>query len=315
MNTYSNEIFLEKGIYNALKFYDMFDYPLTLIEVYKFLQNYEGKLEGQSFELSEIDETISQMPEVKSINGFYMLREELYEARFARHNTAHKRWKKALKLIGWISDVPFLKLVAMCNMFPIDTPKPESDIDIVIVAKHGRIWFVRLIVTLLIAMTGQWRHKKIAGKLCLSFFMSDEHLDMQKLYKEKNIWLDNDPYLYNWLAVATPIYDRDDTAQKFFTANAWVKKYIPQSFTYDPVDLRRVKRSLIARGWQNFWEFVLAGKFGDFVEKAVRKLQSEYMKARGDQEWLRNPNVVRSDEVLKFHEVDRREEFASTLDT
>jgi len=306
---------LERGIISALAFYDMFNYPLTLVEIWRFLQEPAGEIAGESFSLGEILEAVERREtlrrKITKKKGLYMLRgrEELYDSRLARHNQAQFRWRKARRLISILGGVPFLKMVALCNMFPIDTPSPDSDIDVVVVAKSGRIWLVRLIVTFLIALTGQWRHRRVANKICLSFFLNDQHLDLKKLYKDKGIWHEDDPYLYNWVTLVAPIYNRAKTASKFWRANDWITKYQPNAYLYKPVPLRRVQPSPWALGWQSFWEMVLQGQLGDLVEKTVRWWQMEYMKTRGDQEWLRNPNVVRSDEVLKFHEIDRREHF------
>ncbi|MFC1721730.1 hypothetical protein ACFL0Z_02345 [Patescibacteria group bacterium] len=312
---YQTDNQLEQQILSALAFYDMFDYPLTLLEIWKFLQTAKGGSGEVTYSLTEvmmaIDQSLNLEQKITEKNGFYMLkgREDLWEMRIGRHNVAQRRWQKLLRLVHWIADVPFLEMVAACNMFPLDTPSPASDIDIVIVAKQGRIWLVRLLVTVLIALTGQWRHKKVAGKLCLSFFIADNNLDLQKLYQEKKIWLEPDPYLVNWVALVAPIYDRHRTAAKFPHANNWTKAFIPNNFPYQVVDLRQVKAGLIAHGWQCFWEWAWGGRAGDKLEAFVRWWQMEYMKSRGDQEWLQNPNVIRSDEVLKFHEIDRREDF------
>jgi len=306
---------LEQGILAALAFYDIFDYPLTSLEIWRFFQDPDGELSETDYSLGQIMAALKNSEKLQELvserHGFYMLagREDLYGKRMARHNYAQQRWRKAQRLIKWLSGVPFLKMVALCNMFSIDTPAPDSDIDVVMIARRGRIWLVRLIVTTLIALTGQWRHRHVANKMCLSFFLTDDNLDLQKLYKEKGVWHDKDPYLYNWVALVAPVYDRSRTARKFWQANGWIKKHIPNAYLYRPVPLRKVKASALDRGWRNFWEFVWQGGFGDWVEKTVRWWQLQYMKTRGDQEWLKNPNVVCSDEVLKFHEIDRREHF------
>lgn len=311
----SRDELLERGIVQALVFYDMFDYPLTLTELSKYLQDNEGRLAGQHFDLSEIVLAFKHRESLKrkvaEAEGFYFLRGRagLVEQRLNRHRGALPRWKKAVRLIRLLSGVPFLKMVALCNMFPIETPRAESDIDVVIIAQHGRLWLVRVLVTVLIALTGQWRHKKVAGKICLSFFISDRHLDLQKLYQDKNIWLKKDPYLLNWIALLFPVYDRDGTAEKFWAANQWIKQYLPQGYLTRGVSLRQAGAGAGTRAWQKWWEFVWGGRFGDWLERTTKWWQWEYMKARGDPEWLKNPNVIRSDEVLKFHEIDRREYF------
>lgn len=311
----SRDELLERGLVQTLVFYDLFDYPLTLVELSKFLQDHEERLVEHSFSLSEIllafRHRESLKRKVDQAEGFYFLRgrKELVEQRLNRHRIALPRWKKAIKLTRLLSGVPFLKMVAVCNMFPIETPREESDIDVVIIAQHGRLWLVRLLVTLLIALTGQWRHKKVAGKMCLSFFISNEHLNLQKLYQEKNIWFKKDAYLFNWIAILFPIYDRDNTATKFWAVNQWVRRVLPQCYQAEGVPLRQVRGCLLAKSWQSFWELIWRGRFGNWMERTVRWWQLEYMKARGDPEWLRNSNVIRSDEVLKFHEIDRREYF------
>ena len=307
---------LERGILSALAFYDLFDYPLTLLELSRFMQDDSGKLSDSKFSLSDIVEVLkfrdSLKRKVSCRRGFYMLagREELAAKRLRRHNQALKRWRKMIRVVRLLRSVPFLKMVAACNMFPIDTPSPESDIDLVIVTKHGRIWLVRLIVTVLVALTGQWRHqKRIAGKLCLSFFLSDQHLNLQQLYQEKKVWYKKDPYLANWVVLVAPVFDRDGTAENFWQANQWAREFLPNSYPYRPVPLRKIEAGWLARGWRGFWEAALALGLGDWVEKTVKYWQLEYMKSVGDEEWLNNPNVVRSDEMLKFHEIDRREHF------
>lgn len=311
----SKDELLERGIVQALVFYDLFDYPLTLVELGRFLQDNEGRLAEQRFSLSEIVDAFkhreSLRRKVEEAAGFYFLRGRgaIVEQRLNRHRLALPRWKKAVRLVKLLGSVPFLEMVALCNMFPIETPRAESDIDVVIIARHGRLWLVRLLVTILIALTGQWRHKKVAGKMCLSFFISDQYLDLQKLYQGKNIWLKKDPYLVNWVALLYPVYDRGGTAQRFWAANQWVKQYLPQGYLSEGVPLRQVQPGWLAKVWQQLWEFIWGGRFGDWMERVTKWWQWEYMKARGDPEWLKNPNVIRSDEVLKFHEIDRREYF------
>lgn len=310
---------LRRAILTALAFYDIFDYPLTSLEIYKFVQNEKGESFAGTFDLNDIVSVLAEdvllQTRVTCRYGFYMLqgRESLYEARLGRHNEALKRWRKLQRLVKLVSGVPFLKMVAACNMFPIDTPSPQSDIDVFIVAKKGRIWLVRLLVTFLIGMTGQWRHKKVAGKVCLSFFVSDGDLDLKSLYKDKNVWLEPDPYLANWVNLVTPLYDRDNTGQAFREANGWVEDYIFNYQNYSNLSSRRLESGWWFRFWQIWGEIVMFGSIGSLLERFVRKMQLEYMKTRGDKEWLQNPNVIISDQMLKFHEIDRRELFRNKL--
>jgi len=51
---------LERGIISALAFYDMFNYPLTLVEIWRFLQEPAGEIAGESFSLGEILEAVER---------------------------------------------------------------------------------------------------------------------------------------------------------------------------------------------------------------------------------------------------------------
>ena len=79
------------------------------------------------------------------------------------------------------------------------------------------IWFVRFFATLTLWSHGVWRRDRdIAGNLCLSFFITTEVMDLSR------VAIENDIYLYYWIYYMHPILDRDETYEKFLSANSWV---------------------------------------------------------------------------------------------
>lgn len=109
-------------------------------------------------------------------------------------------------------------MVAVVNSLSMYATHENSDIDLFIVTQPGMIWFVRFFVTLTLWMHGVWRHgADIAGNFCLSFWITTDALDLER------IAIDNDIYLYNWIYHLKPIFTRGDAYERFLEANKWVE--------------------------------------------------------------------------------------------
>ena len=108
-----------------------------------------------------------------------------------------KRAKKYIEIITWI---PGIRMIAVVNSLSMYATNKNSDIDLFIVTEKNRMWLVRVLLTFVFWMHGVWRHKKeIAGNFCLSFWMENEMMDMEK------IALKNDVYLYFWMYYMKPV--------------------------------------------------------------------------------------------------------------
>ena len=79
------------------------------------------------------------------------------------------------------------------------------------------MWLVRFLITLQFFSLGVWRHgRDIRGNFCLSFFMEESELNIEK------IAIDTDIYLYYWVYYMKPILSRNNTYNKFLEENTWV---------------------------------------------------------------------------------------------
>lgn len=94
---------------------------------------------------------------------------------------------------------------------------PTSDIDLFIVTEPHMLWYVRFFVTFRLWWLGMWRHgEDIAGNFCLSFFITPEAMDLEK------IAIKNDIYLFFWIYYMKPIFTRGDIYERFLEKNTWV---------------------------------------------------------------------------------------------
>jgi hypothetical protein len=110
----------------------------------------------------------------------------------------YTRAEKYIKKLAWI---PGLRMVAVVNSLSMYATDKDSDIDLFIVTSRGTLFFVRVMVTLTFWMHSVWRHgEDVAGNFCLSFFITEDAMDIHK------VSIDDDIYLYFWCYYMKPIF-------------------------------------------------------------------------------------------------------------
>ena len=295
------------SIIKTLTFFELFEHPLTGFEIFKWLYGPEPR------GLAEILSASREDSAIKEVNGFFFLGDEKEgerlvrkrQERLADNDEKMRQAQKATRLISW---VPFIKLAAVCNTLSFGAAEADSDIDFFIVARKGRIWTVRLFVTAVLSLFGLRRHgRKIANRVCLSFFITDDNLDLQSIALPGFL---PDIYLIYWITQLAPLIDRKNTLEKFWQANSWVKTYLPNfSFDTQLPDYRQISIPNWIEKWRLFHERVMGGRLGDWREKALRRLQLTKMTKKERSRRAADSRVVISDQMLKFHEEDRREEY------
>lgn len=310
---------LEKSIFATIAYFDIFDYPLTLIEIWKWLYQPVNQLtvDGLRFDLLEIQKTLEESNVLKSLvnswRGFYFLngRNNLVELRQERYNLAEKKFKKALRVAHFLKFIPGIKMIAVCNDLAWSNAPKESDIDIFIVTVKNKIWFVRFWAVWFLKFFGlRPSPRKTEDKICLSFLVDEENLNLEKISLDKS-----DIYLIYWIAQLVPIYDCGEVYAKFVKANEWIKKYLPNSFGSETSGRRtlasQAKRSEVKQ--LCFAESVacqgVRASHNDLVERFFRWLQMKIMPARLKKMANKDSRVIVSDSMLKFHINDRREEY------
>ena len=300
-----NQNLLEKAILKTLAFFDIFDYPLTLVEIYKWL--YQPDKNYQLSDVSQFLDSENLKDKISDKNGFYFLkgRERIIQTRLERHQLAEKKFKIVLRTVKRLRWLVFVKMIAVCNTAGYNNAMAKSDIDFFIIIKSGRLWWSRLVIILLTQLLGLRRHnKKIANRICLSFYITEDHLNLSNIALPPA-----DPYLVYWLATLAPIYDLNQ-ANDFWQANNWLKGYLPNF--YRPV---LNNRRFVTDGWprrifKKINSRILTGPVGSWLEKVAEFIQLEKIK-KNISSIASQPDtrVIIADDILKFHETDRREEY------
>ncbi|MBU0577271.1 hypothetical protein KJ742_07045 [Patescibacteria group bacterium] len=292
---------LKQSIHKTIAYFDLFDFPLTAEEIKEYLYNY-----SKPVHIKEIKGTLDEMTEeekLEELKDFYVLkgRGGIIETRKTRKFIAEKFWNRT-KLYGqYMRAVPFVRMVSVCNNLSYDNPNQDSDIDLFIVIKPGHMWLSRLILTLILQFFGVRRHgNKVTGRFCLSFFITENALSMEKLQIKPE-----DPYLAYWTKLLSPIYG-ENVYEEFKKQNEiWLEEKYGLKFSDEQKKHLYVDR---VSGIKGFFEWIFGGCFGNLIEKFLKKTFKKKtlhkMKHLGPE-----ASVIVSDDILKFHNHDKRREY------
>jgi len=290
---------LRKSILQTIAFFDLFDFPLTAEEIKEHLFNYPKPIH-----IKEIKGTLKEMEAVVShVHDYYVLkgREKLVDTRKARKFIAEKFWGRTRQYGQYITKVPFVKMIAVCNNLAYDNANEQSDIDLFIAIEEGRMWTGRLLITLILNFFGVRRHgDKIAGRFCLSFFVTHKNLNMEVLSLKPQ-----DPYLAYWTKLLMPIYG-EETYQDFIEKN---KKWIKENYGMEFSESTKKRVTFTQKSsLKTISEWFLKGLIGNLIEDLIKKIFKKRTLKKA-QNLGPQASVLVSDQILKFHNHDRREEF------
>jgi len=294
---------LKGAIVKAIAYFDMFDYPLTLVEIFKFI--------NIKCELAEVLEVLEKeiQPALKGKiiggkNGFYFLagREEIIKVRLRRYNYANRKFKRARLVARIFKFIPWIKMIAVGNLLGAQNLKDDSDIDLLIITEDKRLWLTRFFCVGIIKFLG-WRPQtgQSRDKICLSFYLSYSALALAKLRLGED-----DLYFTYWLANLTPLYDGGEVYQKFINNNQWIFNCLPNWQPLEEVRRRQITNP--ASGRTTFYRD-LVDLFIGGLEPQAKSLQLKILPLELRELMNKDSRVVINDKIIKLHANDRREEF------
>lgn len=203
---------------------------------------------------------------------------------------------------------PFVKQVAVCNNLSFGLASKKSDIDLFFILDSKRFFTARFLITFLLYLFGYRRHHKyISKRFCLSFFISDQNLNLENLRIS-----DSDYYFYFWTKHLIFLKDNKDFIENFYVSNNTWFNLDCLEFT----DSQKKFRSRFNFFKSNFVALVLE-KFlmlsiFDYFEDLLKKYQLNRACKKNSN--LGNPKgVVIKDGILKFHVLDSREAINSNI--
>jgi len=290
---------IQKAILRTIAYHDVLDMALTPFEVWAYLVG--GSVIAA--ELSDVMEAIAALEEkglLMQKRGFVMFadREQLAQHRLETLNETDMKFKKTRWAFRILRFVPFVQVVFASGSMALGNSVADSDVDVLIVLKGGRIWTGRFLVTALLHMLGARRHgKRIANRVCLNHFVIDSApaIPFRTMYTAR---------LYT--SVVPLIVNDKNAEQHFFDENSWMFDFLSAASRklVPPVSVRTLSDDGITRLVRRFLEFLLGGAGGNGVEWFLRAIQQRHIRIN-PLTASRQGHVVANDSMMSFHPESR----------
>ncbi len=286
----ADSLSLRQSLLAALAYFDLFEYPLTLMELLRF--RFGGSADATASAVLEALDGAS----VGAKDGYWFLagRESTVETRRRRFRLAGEKYVRARTVVRWLRLLPSVRMVAVCNSLALANADTESDIDLFVVVRPGALWITRLLAVGALAVLGlRPTGESHADKVCMSFFVSEDAMDLSRLSIGPE-----DTYLRYWIATLVPLHDAGGIFASFLAANAWAADLLPGA----PAAPLRAPRPVVRSA--GFLLPLLRRLDGPAKRLQLRMFPAEIAAAAN-----LDSRVVVSDDILKFHVTDRRAYF------
>lgn len=202
---------LEGEILHVLLYFDVFKFPLTPEEIFRFLPS-------SSATLARMEEALispALRGQLKTEKGYYWLAssgESWAEERVAKERRAKRLLVMARVVARIIRTFPYVRAVFLSGELSKGVASKGSDIDFVVVTKEQRLWIARTLLTLFKKLF-LFNRKRF---FCINHFMSEHHLraDVRNMYSAIEV------------ATAQPLAN-DAVYSRFILSNLWILEYFP----------------------------------------------------------------------------------------
>ncbi len=250
---------LTKSILATIVYYDVFDYPLSAFEIWKYRT---VQAQGQEYgnETPVTLEDIMVMLDTESIKrsignrqGLYFVRgrEMLVKRRLRRGKLSIAKYRGVHNLVFWLRFVPFVRSVALTGSLAMKNSEISGDWDLLITLRSGHIWTGRAVLSALLQCFGKRRHDTdIADRACLNYWVTTTSLEI----------ITKDLFSSNEYFFITPLFGYS-VFQKFQEKNSWIRRFRPQYKVSTSPHLMCIQDSFFSKFSRDIGEILLSDRW------------------------------------------------------
>lgn len=259
---------IKRDILATITYFDLFNYPLTMDEIFLFLPNkYDQQEFGYALRSLVIDRLIFKF------DKFYTLKNDhfLIERRQKGNANAVDMLITAKQVGNIIARFPYVRGIAISGSLSKNFADEDSDIDFFIITTKNRLWIARTLMHLLkkLAFLVKKEHY-----LCMNYYIDEEDL----LIHEKNI------YTATEIATLIPLHG-DTIFEQFYNTNAWTRTFLPNKCLRLAM-AKPVKRSAIKRAIEWLFNNRLGNAIDDLLmhittKRWMKKMHANKRNSRG----------------------------------
>lgn len=264
------------SILKTLIYSDIFNYPLTKEELWKFLicDRFlkKGKLEKELGNLSG-----AKLIHLEGGRICLLGRGLIVGKRTKRLKESRRKIVIAKRIVKVLSFIPTVLFIGISGGLAIENADEKDDIDLFVITSKNSLWISRLLLVFLLILMGQYRGrgKKKSQKVCLNMIIDEEALELKR----------HDLYVAHEVVQLRPMFDRNNTYNKFLSENKWVTKFLPNS-----IEIKKLRNEVIKENKINYSIIDLPNYF-------AKVIQLLYMHRHITKETV-------SDHILAFHPFD-----------
>jgi len=249
---------LQRAILETLNYSDIFEYPLRLEELHRYLT-----LHTHVEQLANVlDSLIGQ---VGRQDDFYFIagHGEIVETRKQRQRRAEKLFPIAWRYGRVLGQLPFVRMVALTGSLAVMNVSERADFDYLLVTEPGRLWTARAFAVLF------GRMMRLSGhRICVNVLVSENALS----------WPQHDLYSAREICQMIPITGMD-LYHRLRQANAWTKSFLPNCSLSLPTVVQLPEQHE-SNQIQHILEAPLRGRRGQGLEQWAMRFQLRRIQGR-----------------------------------
>lgn len=292
---------LKERILSTVRFFDVQDWPLTLLELVSFLlpslptgrqaaglalEDWPDTPSGEPATLGAVLSCLSQecSGELSEVQGFWCLkgREELVSRRLGNYAYGIGREQRIIRYAWVLRHLPFVRAVALGGSQALGQQTEASDIDLFVVTDPDFLWVARTLVTAYFQVFGIRRHgSAVRDRFCLNHYVGGP----RELARERDLY--NAMEYLRLRPLTHPEVIREFQQQNW----PWISRYFPQG---QPWPAQRERASVV----QRCFELLLRNAFGRWVNGLLMRWQLARIK--------KGEFVVAEPAEISFHSKERK---------
>ena len=261
---------LKKNILATLAYFDLFNYPLTLDEVFLYLP---AKCDTGDFEYALKCLVIDRL--VYHFDKFYTLKNDyfLISRRVKGNAKAAELINTAKKVSSLLIRFPYVRGIAISGSLSKNFADEDSDIDLFIITAKNKLWIARTLMHCFKKLTYLVNRQDY---FCMNYYIDEQELQIH----EKNI--------YTAIEIATLIPVHGDTVfEQFYVANSWSRNYLPNK-CLRLTTAKSLKRSFL----KNFLEALFNNRFGDALDNLLMRITAKRWEKKLQMKKLNTKGIV-----------------------
>ncbi len=236
---------LENAILRTVVYANIFSYPLTLDELHTYL------ICDERVSCQELEQALYHSPRLQDMlvlrDGYIALIEnnQTISLRQTRERIATQLLPKAHRYGKWLSQIPFVRMVALTGALAMSNPSSEADdVDYLLVVERGRVWMARAFAVMMVRLV-----RLLGTELCPNYVLSSDNLPQKR----------QDLYIAHEVAQMIPLYGQD-LYQEMLACNTWAQTFLPNASGHT------LKDSSHGSHVKNTLEYLLSGRVGQWLE-------------------------------------------------